>query len=186
MKRLLDIFVSLFIILLLIFPFIVISILIKFDSEGPILHFSERIGLNNKLFEMPKFRTMLLSVPQIESNKLINPSLYITKIGNFLRRYSLDELPQFFLVLLGIMTLVGPRPALYNQLDLIKKRTEFGIDKLKPGITGLAQVNGRDFLTLDRKIKFDLEYLHKKNFFLDIKIILKTFKIVFGKTGIRH
>ena len=104
MKRLIDIFVSLFIILLLIFPFIVISILIKFDSEGPILHFSKRIGLNNKIFEMPKFRTMLLSAPQIESNKLINPSLYITKNGNFLRRYSLDELPQFFLVLLGIMT----------------------------------------------------------------------------------
>ena len=135
---------------------------------------------------MTKFRKILLSVPQIESNKLINPSLYITKIGNFLRRYSLDELPQLFLVLFGIMTLVGPRPALYNQLDLIKKRTEFGINKLKPGITGLAQVNGRDFLTLDRKIKFDLEYLHKRNFFFDIKIILKTFIIVSGKTGIRH
>jgi O-antigen biosynthesis protein WbqP len=135
---------------------------------------------------MPKFRTMLLSVPQIESNKLINPSLYITKIGNFLRRYSIDELPQLFFVLFGIMTLVGPRPALYNQFDLIKKRTKFGIDKLKPGITGLAQVNGRDFLTLDRKIKFDLEYLQKKNFFLDLKIILKTFIIVFDKKGIRH
>jgi O-antigen biosynthesis protein WbqP len=179
MKRLLDIFVSLFAILVLIFPFIIISILIKFDSKGPILHFSKRIGLDNKIFEMPKFRTMLLSVPQIESNKLINPSLYITKIGNFLRRYSLDELPQLFLVLFGIMTLVGPRPALYNQLDLIKKRTEFGINKLKPGITGLAQVNGRDFLTLDRKIKFDLEYLHKRNFFFDIKIILKIAKINF-------
>jgi len=186
MKRLLDIFVSLFVILVLIFPFIVVSILIKFDSKGPILHFSKRIGLNNKIFEMPKFRTMLLSVPQIESNKLINPSLYITKIGNFLRSYSLDELPQLFLVLFGIMTLVGPRPALYNQLDLIKKRSELGIDKLRPGITGLAQVNGRDFLTLDRKIKFDLEYLHKKNFLLDLRIILKTFIIVFGKTGIRH
>jgi O-antigen biosynthesis protein WbqP len=110
MKRLLDIFVSLFAILVLIFPFILISILIKFDSKGPILHFSKRIGLDNKIFEMPKFRTMLLSVPQIESNKLKNPSLYITKIGNFLRRYSLDELPQLFLVLFGIMTLVGPRP----------------------------------------------------------------------------
>lgn len=186
MKRTLDIFVSLFAILVLIFPFIVISILIKFDSKGPILHFSKRIGLENKIFEMPKFRTMLLSVPQIESNKLINPSLFITKIGNFLRRYSLDELPQLFLVLFGIMTLVGPRPALYNQLDLIKKRTKFGINKLKPGITGLAQVNGRDFLTLDRKIKFDLEYLHKRNFFFDIKIILKTFIIVSCKTGIRH
>ena len=186
MKRLLDIFVSLFAILVLIFPFLVVSILIKFDSKGPILHFSKRIGLNNKIFEMPKFRTMLLSVPQIESNKLINPSLYITKIGNFLRSYSLDELPQLFLVLFGIMTLVGPRPALYNQLDLIKKRSELGIDKLRPGITGLAQVNGRDFLTLDRKIKFDLEYLHKKNFLLDLRIILKTFIIVFGKTGIRH
>jgi len=186
MKRLLDIIVSLFAILVLIFPFIVISIIIKFDSKGPILYFSKRVGSNNKLFKMPKFRTMLLSVPQIESNELTNPSLYITKIGNFLRRYSLDELPQLFLVLFGIMTLVGPRPALYNQFDLIKKRTKFKIDKLKPGITGLAQVNGRDFLTLDKKIKFDLEYLQKKNFLLDLKIILKTFIIVFGKKGIRH
>ncbi len=186
MKRLLDIFVSLFAILVLIFPFIVISILIKFDSKGPILHFSKRIGLENKIFEMPKFRTMLLSVPQIESNKLINPSLYITKIGNFLRRYSLDELPQLFLVFFGTMTLVGPRPALFNQFDLIKKRTKLRLHKLKPGITGLAQIKGRDLMTLEKKVFYDLEYLKKKNFYLDLKIIFITFFIVIKKKGIAH
>lgn len=186
MKRILDIFFSLFAILVLIFPFILISILIKFDSKGPILHFSKRIGSNNKFFKMPKFRTMKLSAPQIESNRLTNPKNFITKIGKFLRRNSLDELPQLFLVLSGTMTLVGPRPALYNQANLIKKRARFGLDKLKPGITGLAQVNGRDYLTLDRKIELELEYMHKKNIFLDINIILKTFIVVFCKQGIRH
>jgi O-antigen biosynthesis protein WbqP len=186
MKRFLDIFVSLFLIFILIFPFIIISILIKIDSNGPILHFSKRIGLNNKRFKMPKFRTMLLSAPQIESNKLTNSRLYITKMGKFLRRHSLDELPQLYLVFSGTMTLVGPRPALYNQINLIRKRNQFGLDKLKPGITGLAQINGRDLLTLDKKIFYDLKYSKKSNFFFDLFILYKTFCIVIKKTGVLH
>jgi O-antigen biosynthesis protein WbqP len=186
MKRLLDIFVSLFAILLLIFPFIVISILIKFDSKGPILHFSRRVGLNNKRFKMPKFRTMYLSVPQIETNRLKNPSLYITKVGKFLRRFSIDELPQLFLVFFGTMTLVGPRPALFNQLNLIKKRTKLRLNKLKPGITGLAQIKGRDLITLKKKVLYDLEYLKKKNLYLDLRIIFITVFIVIKQRGIAH
>ena len=186
MKRLLDIFVSLFAILVLIFPFIVISILIKFDSKGPILHFSKRIGLDNKVFEMPKFRTMKESTPQVETSKLTNSELYITNLGKFLRKYSIDELPQLFLVIIGTMTLVGPRPALFNQYELIEKRKNLGIDKIKPGITGLAQISGRDLMELDTKIFYDFEYCKKKNFFFDIKIILKTILIVIKKKGILH
>ena len=124
--------------------FFVISILIKLNSKGPIIHFSKRIGLNNKIFRMPKFRTMLLSVPQIETSKLKKPGKYITKIGRFLRYYSLDELPQIYNILVGQMSFVGPRPLLFNQYKLKYKRKILGIHKLKPGLTGLAQINGRD------------------------------------------
>lgn len=186
MKRLLDIFVSLFAILVLIFPFIVISILIKFDSKGPILHFSKRVGLNSKVFLMPKFRTMKESAPQVETSKFINAESYITNLGKFLRKYSIDELPQLFLVIIGTMTIVGPRPALFNQYELIEKRKNLGIDKIKPGITGLAQISGRDLMELDVKIFYDLEYLKKKSFFFDIKIILKTIIVVIKNKGILH
>jgi O-antigen biosynthesis protein WbqP len=186
MKRFMDISISFILILILIFPFIIISILIKLDSHGPILHFSRRVGLNNKLFKMPKFRTMYLSVPQIETNRLKNPSLYITKVGKFLRRSSIDELPQLFLVFFGTMTLVGPRPALFNQLNLIKIRTKLRLSKLKPGITGLAQIKGRDLITLKKKVLYDLEYLKKKNLYLDLKIIFRTVFIVIKQKGITH
>lgn len=186
MKRLIDVFGSLLLLLILLFPFFVIAILIKFNSNGPIIHFSKRIGLNNKIFKMPKFRTMLLSVPQIETSNLKKPGKYITKIGKLLRHYSLDELPQIYSILVGQMSFVGPRPLLFNQYKLKYKRKILGIHKLRPGLTGLAQVSGRDFLKDSEKLKFDYVYLVKSNLFLDIKIIIRTFYYVIKKKNIKH
>ena len=185
MKRLIDIFGSLLLIIILLLPFIAISILIKIDSKGPIIHFSKRIGFRNKPFKMPKFRTMLTKTPQIETSKLRNSSRYITKIGKFLRSYSLDEIPQIFSILQGKMSFVGPRPLLFNQYKLIKKRKKLKIHKIKPGLTGLAQVNGRDFLKDSEKVKLDYNYMKNQNFFLDLKIIIKTF-LALNKKNIRH
>ena len=186
MKRFLDLFISVISITFLFFPFLILIVLIKIYSSGPVFHFSKRVGLNSKVFLMPKFRTMKESTPQVETSKLTKSELYITNLGKFLRKYSIDELPQLFLVIIGTMTMVGPRPALFNQHELIEKRKNLGIDKIKPGITGLAQISGRDLMELDTKIFYDYEYLKKKNFFLDIKIILKTILIVIKKKGILH
>lgn len=186
MKRFLDLFISIISIAFLFFPFLILIVLIKIYSSGPVFHFSKRVGLNSKVFLMPKLRTMKESTPQVETNKLTNSELYITNLGKFLRKYSIDELPQLFLVFIGTMTIVGPRPALFNQHELIQKRKNLGIDKIKPGITGLAQINGRDLMELDIKIFYDYKYLKKKNFFFDIKIILKTILIVIKKKGILH
>lgn len=186
MKRFLDLFISIISIAFLFFPFLILIVLIKIYSSGPVFHFSKRVGLNSKVFLMPKLRTMKESTPQVETNKLTNSELYITNLGKFLRKYSIDELPQLFLVIIGTMTIVGPRPALFNQHELIQKRKNLGIDKIKPGITGLAQINGRDLMELDIKIFYDYEYLKKKNFLFDIKIILKTILIVIKQKGILH
>ena len=166
MKRFLDLFISIILIVFLFFPFLILIVLIKIYSSGPVFHFSKRVGLNSKVFLMPKLRTMKESTPQVETNKLTNTELYITNLGKFLRKYSIDELPQLFLVIIGTMTIVGPRPALFNQHELIQKRKNLGIDKIKPGITGLAQINGRDLMELDIKIFYDYEYLKKKISFL--------------------
>jgi O-antigen biosynthesis protein WbqP len=186
LKRFLDLFISIISIAFLFFPFLILIVLIKIYSSGPVFHFSKRVGLNSKVFLMPKLRTMKESTPQVETNKLTNSELYITNLGKFLRKYSIDELPQLFLVIIGTMTIVGPRPALFNQHELIQKRKNLGIDKIKPGITGLAQINGRDLMELDIKIFYDYEYLKKKNFLFDIKIILKTILIVIKQKGILH
>ena len=186
MKRFLDLFISVISIIILLLPFLILIVLIKINSSGSAFYFSKRVGLNSKVFLMPKFRTMKESTPQIETNKFNNAELYLTSLGKFLRKYSIDELPQLFLVLIGTMTIVGPRPALFNQHDLIKKRKKFGIDKIKPGMTGLAQISGRDLIDLDKKIFYDLEYLKKKNLFFDIKIIFKTIFLVIKKKGILH
>lgn len=164
MKRFLDLFISIISIAFLFFPFLILIVLIKIYSSGPVFHFSKRVGLNSKVFLMPKLRTMKESTPQVETNKLTNSELYITNLGKFLRKYSIDELPQLFLVFIGTMTIVGPRPALFNQHELIQKRKNLGIDKIKPGITGLAQINGRDLMELDIKIFYDYKYLKKKKF----------------------
>ena len=186
MKRLFDITLSLFLIILLLIPLIIISFLILMDSGAPIIYNSKRIGFKSKKFLMPKFRTMKNGTIQVATSKMKKPYLNITRIGGFLRSYSLDELPQLFLVLVGKMSFVGPRPLLFNQYKLIKKRQLHKIDFLVPGITGLAQVNGRDFLSDEKKIYFDQKYLKSKSFFLDIKIIFKTFLVIFKKSGIKH
>lgn len=164
----------------------IISILIKIDSKGPIFFFSERVGQNNKIFKMIKFRSMFENTKIIETKKLKNPNLSITNFGKFLRKYSIDEVPQFFCVILGQMSIVGPRPALPTQVDLINKRKIHGIDKIKPGITGYAQINGRDLITDKEKIKFEIEYLKKKSLLFDLKILIMTIFIVFKRKGILH
>tara|TARA_B100000787_G_scaffold84875_1_gene62543 strand:+ start:14467 stop:15027 length:561 start_codon:yes stop_codon:yes gene_type:complete len=186
LKRIFDIILSLILIIIFTAPILLILALIKLDSEGPSIHWSKRVGKNKKFFYMPKLRTMFVNTPQIETNKLIDIEKKITKIGYILRKFSFDELPQIYLVLIGQMSFVGPRPALYNQKALINERQIRGIHFLKPGITGLAQVNGRDDISLHKKISYDHMYLKKHNFFYDIKIIIKTIYVVFKQKDILH
>ena len=184
MKRTFDIIFSLFCLIILIIPIIIISIFIKTLTPGKVIYWSERVGIKNKLFLMPKFRTMKEDAPEIATDKLKNPNDYITKLGKFLRKTSLDELPQIWNILKGDMSFVGPRPALYNQYDLIKMRTNRGIHDLKPGLTGWTQINGRDNLSNEMKVNYDFEYLIKRNLFFDLKIIFLTFYKVFKQDQI--
>jgi O-antigen biosynthesis protein WbqP len=186
MKRAFDIFLSLLIIFILLLLFLTIAILIKTTSNGPILFWSSRVGKNNILFKMPKFRTMHLRTPAVATHLLKNPSRHLTPIGSFLRRTSLDEVPQLWSILIGDMSFVGPRPALFNQYDLIKLRTSKGVCHLIPGLTGWAQVNGRDNLSIAKKVKFDTEYLKKKSFIFDLKILYLTFIKIIRREDIKH
>ena len=186
MKRIFDISLAALILLLALIPMILLSILIKITSPGPIIHWSKRVGQNNREFLMPKFRTMKVNTPQLATHLMKDPETYLSSIGRFLRKFSLDELPQIISVLNGDMTFVGPRPALFNQDDLVQLRNEIGIEKLKPGITGWAQINGRDEIDINRKIELEAEYLAKKGFLLDIYIIFITFIKVFRKKGVSH
>ena len=186
MIKLYELIICFIILFILFLPMLLIAFLIKIDSKGPIIHYSKRIGKDKHKFFMPKFRTMYLETPQLATHLLKNPDIHITKIGKYLRKYSLDELPQIFSIFRGEMTFIGPRPALYNQLDLINKRDKLNINSLKPGITGLAQVSGRDNLSIDEKVKIEFEYLENKNFFLDISIILKTLKKIFFNSEVKH
>lgn len=163
-----------------------IGVVIKLESKGPIIHWSKRIGRNNLFFKMPKFRTMYIDTPQVATHLLQDSNSHITKSGKILRKTSLDELPQLWSILIGKMSLVGPRPALYNQDDLMEMRTKVNVHTLAPGLTGLAQIRGRDEIPLDLKVKFDEEYLIKKSFFLDFKIIVLTFLKVVNSKGISH
>ena len=165
---------------------LIIAVLVRITSKGPALYWSDRVGRNNNIFKMPKFRSMLIDTPSIATHLLDNPDSCLTPIGGFLRRSSLDELPQLFSVLKGEMSFVGPRPALYNQNDLIILRSKKGINTLLPGITGLAQINGRDELTISEKVALDLEYLNHKSLWFDIKILLKTFLKVVKRVGVSH
>jgi len=165
---------------------LLISIAVRFSSKGPALYWSDRVGKNNTIFKMPKFRSMLIDTPAVATHLLDNPSAYLSPIGGFLRRSSLDELPQLFSVLKGDMSFVGPRPALYNQDDLISLRTKRGVDKLLPGITGWAQVNGRDELSISDKVALDVEYLNRQSFWFDIKILWMTFLKVVRRDGVSH
>ena len=186
MKRIFDLLLGIAILALLVTPMLLISIAVRFSSKGPALYWSDRIGKNNKIFKMPKFRSMRIDTPAVATHLLDNPDAYLSPIGGFLRRSSLDELPQLFSVLKGDMSFVGPRPALYNQDDLIALRTEKGVDKLLPGITGWAQVNGRDELSIPDKVALDVEYLNRQSFWFDIKILWMTFLRVVKRDGVSH
>ena len=186
MQFLISYIVYIIIFLLLIPLFIFISIILFFSQGLPIIHWSKRIGKDNKLFMMPKFRTMRNDTPDVATHLLKNPKSSITKIGFILRKYSLDELPQVISLIQGNMSLVGPRPALFNQYDLIKLRKIKKIDVLMPGITGLAQISGRDNLTIEKKVDYDHEYLNNKSIILDLKIIFLTLLRVFNIKDISH
>ena len=186
MKRLFDFFMSLIAIILLSPVILIVALAIKFTSPGPILFKQRRIGKDNVEFEIYKFRTMRIDTPNVPTHLLENPEQWITPIGKFLRKTSLDELPQLFNILKGEMSIVGPRPALYNQLDLKKMRTEVGVHKLVPGLTGWAQINGRDEIPLSLKVNLDKEYLERRSFFFDIKIIFMTVLSVLKSDGVQE
>ena len=186
MKQIFDLLLAIAVLLLLIIPMLLISISIRLSSKGPVLYWSDRIGKNNKIFKMPKFRSMLTDTPAVATHLLDNPDSYLSPIGGFLRSTSLDELPQLFSVLKGDMSFVGPRPALYNQDGLIILRTDKGVEKLLPGVTGWAQVNGRDELSIPDKVAMDVEYLNRQSFWFDIKILWMTFLRVVNRDGVSH
>jgi O-antigen biosynthesis protein WbqP len=186
MKRVLDISLLLFASILLFIPFILAVLAVKFSSKGPVLYWSDRVGKNNRIFKMPKLRSMRVETPVLASDLLQNPEQWITPVGSFLRKSSLDELPQFWNILRGEMSFVGPRPALFNQDDLIELRTKFGIHQLTPGLTGWAQVNGRDDIPIPQKIRFDNEYLKNYSIQFDMKILWLTVIKVIRREGITH
>lgn len=186
MKRIIDLFFSLCLLLVLLVPVLVIAVLVRLTSRGPALYWSDRVGRDNVIFRMPKFRTMRTDTPAVATHLLTDPDAYLTPIGPFLRKSSLDELPQLWSVLKGDMSFVGPRPALFNQDDLIALRTERGVHQLVPGITGWAQINGRDELPIPVKVGFDEEYLKMRSFFFDIKILWLTFLKVVKSEGVTH
>jgi len=186
MKRVFDLLLGVVILVFLVAPMLLISIAARLSSKGPALYWSDRIGKDNKIFKMPKFRSMLTDIPDVATHLLDNPDAYLSPIGSFLRSTSLDELPQLFSVLKGDMSFVGPRPALFNQNDLIALRSEKGVDKLLPGITGWAQVNGRDELSISDKVALDVEYLNRQSFWFDMKILWMTFLKVVKRDGVSH
>lgn len=186
MKRIFDLYTCIVLLVLLIVPMLLIAIAVCLSSKGKALYWSDRVGINNKIFKMPKFRSMLIKTPSLATHLLNNPDSYLSTIGGFLRRSSLDELPQLFSVLKGDMSFVGPRPALFNQDDLIALRTKKGVHKLLPGITGWAQVNGRDGLSIPDKVALDVEYFNHQSFWFDLKILWITFLKVIKRDGVSH
>ena len=170
----------------LLIPFLVVAVLVKATSAGQTLYWSDRVGRHNVIFKMPKFRTMRVETPAMATHLLPDPKQFLTPIGSFLRKSSLDELPQLWSILKGDMSFVGPRPALFNQEDLIALRSQSGVDKLLPGLTGWAQINGRDELPIPEKVKLDVDYLNSQSFWLDLKIIFLTFLRVLRRDGVQH
>ena len=165
---------------------LIIAVVVKSSSRGPVLYWSDRVGINNTIFSMPKFRTMRLNTPEMATHLMSDPDLYLTSFGSFLRKFSLDELPQLWSILKGNMSFIGPRPDLYNQDDLVDLRTKKGIHKLVPGITGWAQVNGRDDIPIPLKVEYDAYYMKNKSIILDFKIVWMTVVNVLRKRGIKH
>jgi O-antigen biosynthesis protein WbqP len=185
-KRATDIVVSGAALFALAVPLFWLAVLVMLTSPGPAIHWSKRVGQGNRIFPMPKFRTMRIDTPQVATHLMTEPDRWLTPIGGFLRRSSLDELPQLFSVFIGDMSLVGPRPALFNQDDLVALRTEAGVDALAPGLTGWAQVNGRDELPIPDKVALDVEYLQRRSWAFDWKIMWMTLTGVFAGKGVTH
>lgn len=186
LKRAVDFFLALVVSVILLVPILLVAVSVRLTSPGPTLYWSKRIGRFNQIFLMPKFRSMRVDTPTVATHLLENPDRFLTPIGSFLRKSSLDELPQLWCILAGKMSFVGPRPALYNQYDLIELRTARGVDKLLPGLTGWAQINGRDELPIPEKVKFDAEYLERRSIGFDMRILFLTAEKVIRRRGIKH
>jgi len=186
MKRLFDLILALIATSILLVPIIVVAVMVKLTSKGPALYWSERVGKNNHIFSMPKFRSMKVDTPAVATHLLADPKSVLTSIGDFLRKSSLDELPQLWCILKGDMSFVGPRPALFNQNDLISLRTNKNVHTLIPGLTGWAQVNGRDELPIPDKVELDIEYANKQSFSFDLYILWLTFIKVIKRDGVSH
>ena len=186
MKRIFDLILATMLIIILSVLMLFIFFVIRITSKGPALYWSDRIGFDNSIYKMPKFRSMRVDTPQVATHLISNPEKFLSPIGGFLRQTSLDELPQLLSILKGDMSFVGPRPALYNQEDLITLRSDHGLHKLIPGLTGWAQVNGRDDLSIPEKVLLEVEYMHKKSFWFDFKILWLTFLKVINRKGVSH
>lgn len=186
MKRFFDFAVALVAVLILASPIFIVALAVRLTSPGPVFYWSDRVGRNNRIFKMPKFRSMLINTPAVATHLLKSPDQWLTPIGSFLRRSSLDELPQLWSILKGDMSFVGPRPALSNQDDLIALRTEKGVHELVPGLTGWAQVNGRDEVDIPQKVQLDVEYLQRRSFLFDLKILSMTALKVVARDGVSH
>lgn len=186
MKRLFDLAVALVAAVFLALPIVMTTLAVRLTSPGPALYWSDRVGRHNRIFKMPKFRSMRIDTPAVATHLLQNPEQWLTPIGSFLRKSSLDELPQLWSILKGDMSFVGPRPALFNQDDLIALRTKKGVHELVPGLTGWAQVNGRDELPIPQKVQLDVEYLERRSLLFDIKILWMTALKVLARDGVSH
>jgi O-antigen biosynthesis protein WbqP len=185
-KRLFDLLLGLIAAMVLAVPVLFVALLVRVTSPGTALYWSDRVGRNNKIFKMPKFRSMRVGTPAVATHLLADAKSHLTPIGSFLRKSSLDELPQLWSILVGDMSFVGPRPALFNQHDLIALRTQHGVHELVPGLTGWAQVNGRDELPIPEKVKLDVEYLQRQSLWFDIRILWLTFVKVLRRDGVSH
>ena len=186
MKRLFDLALALCAAVVLLLPVMVVAVVVRLTSRGPALYWSDRVGRGNRIFRMPKFRSMRIGTPAVATHLLQDPDAYLTSVGSFLRRSSLDELPQLWSSLVGDMSFVGPRPALFNQHDLIALRTQHGVHELMPGLTGWAQVNGRDELPIPDKVKLDVEYLQRQSLWFDLRILWMTLVKVLRRDGVSH
>jgi O-antigen biosynthesis protein WbqP len=186
MKRIFDLILACLAALVLLLPVLLVAVAVRLTSKGPALYWSDRVGRNNVIFKMPKFRSMRVGTPAVATHLLGNPAAHLTPIGSFLRKSSLDELPQLWSILVGDMSFVGPRPALFNQQDLIALRTEQGVHRLVPGLTGWAQVNGRDELPIPDKVKLDVAYLERQSLVFDVRILWMTFVKVIQRDGVSH
>jgi O-antigen biosynthesis protein WbqP len=186
MKRAFDVLLGLFALVATLIPLVLVALAVRLTSPGPVLYWSDRVGRDNRIFRMPKFRSMRIDTPAVATHLLESPASWLTPIGSFLRKSSLDELPQLWSILRGHMSFVGPRPALFNQDDLIGLRTEAGVHTLVPGLTGWAQINGRDELPIPEKVKLDAEYLQRQSLWFDLKILWMTFLKVIRRDGVAH